>query len=607
MKKTWNTINSALNRGRQINALPKEFIHNNITITDPPLIADTFNEFFVNVGTRLSSMIVLNNDTLTFENFLTTPVRSIFTLKQVSENEILNIINSMENKKSSGQDDLSNKLIKSIKNEISRSLTLIINQSLTTGIFPEALKISKVKPLFKNGDTNLLSNYRPISLLPTISKIFERVLHDQLYQYFLDNNLMAEEQYGFRKQHSTELATVKLIDNIISEMDMHKTPIAIFIDLSKAFDTLHINTLLEKLKFYGIKGCALTLFRNYFSNRYQYVKTDDVESSLLEVKTGIPQGSILGPLIFSIYINDLVKVSNIFKFLMYADDTTIYFSLEDLQDNKAFIINKELEKVNVWLKLNKLTINTEKTKFIIFHNQWKIVNPLQLQINNKILVPVESFTFLGVILDSNLSWHNHIDMVATKLSKVIGTINRLKHIFPRYILLTIYNSLIASHINYGSLVWGSKYKRIEKLQKRAIRTITNSNYIAHTEPLFKQLGLLKMQDMFYMKILKFLHKLYSHSLPHYFVRYVDVTQQRDIEYNLRPHALPLPPIKHVYAESCLSYQIVMLLNSTDPLIITKLIGQTHSFKGFHKYVLLKFLENYELECNLRDCFVCNRI
>ena len=313
------------------------------------------------------------DSTLDFTDYLNNPTVHHFNFNTITESETLSIINKLKNKNSSGKDEISNKLLKSIKDEIAKPLTIIINQSLKTGVFPDALKIAKVKPLYKKGDNFCLNNYRPISLLPTISKIFERVMFTQLYSYLNANNLLSEQQYGFRSQHSTELACVKLVDYITTEMDnikKIKTPTAIFLDLSKAFDTLNFNILLNKLHYYGIDGISLSLIKSYLTDRFQYVQSENSESDLLEIKTGIPQGSILGPLFFSIMINDLVNSSNKFKFLMYADDTTIYFNLEDFPiENREVLINNELEKVNKWLKLNKLAVNVDKTKSMLFHKR----------------------------------------------------------------------------------------------------------------------------------------------------------------------------------------------------------------------------------------------
>ena len=199
--------------------------------------------------------------------------------------------------------------------------------------------------------------------LPTLSKVFERVIFNQLYLYLDHNNLLSEEQYGFRANHSAELAAIKLADYIVQEIDRKLTPVNIYIDLSKAFDTLNFDILLYKLHYYGITDIALKLLNSYMSNRKQYVKYNVNESGFKEIKTGVPQGSILGPLLFSIYINDLSTISNTFKCIMYADDTTIYFNTEDFpKDNLAKHITTELDKVDVWLKHNKLSLNVEKTK-----------------------------------------------------------------------------------------------------------------------------------------------------------------------------------------------------------------------------------------------------
>ena len=200
---------------------------------------------------------------------------------------------------------------------------------ITTGVFPDSFKISKIILLFKMGDSSLLSNYRPISLLPTISKIFERILYNQLYEYFNSNNLLAEQQYGFRSNHSTEYAAVKFVDHISKEMESGNTPAALYIDLSKAFDTLSFDILLYKLTHYGIKDNAFKLLKSYLTDRKQFVVFNNQNSETTDITTGIPQGSILGPLFFSICINDLISVSDKLKFAMYADDTTIYFKRTD--------------------------------------------------------------------------------------------------------------------------------------------------------------------------------------------------------------------------------------------------------------------------------------
>ena len=612
MKKTWATINETLNRNRRSNDFPLEFIVNNESITDTKDIANHFNNFFSNIGTNLSSSIKLEDRNAAFTDYLHNPTDHRFTFSQINERKVLSIINKLKNKTSSGKDGISNKLLKSIKSEISEAIAIIINQSILTGIFPDQLKLAKVKPLYKKGDNCCLNNYRPISLLPTLSKIFERVMYKQLYQYFNENKLLCEQQYGFRSQHSTELAALKLVDYIIKEMDCNKkvkTPVALFLDLSKAFDTLTFDILLAKLKHYGVHGKSLALIKHYLTNRSQYVQFENQESCIMEIKTGIPQGSILGPLFFSILINDLVNSSKMLSFLMYADDTTIYFNLEDFPvHNRHIEINRELDKVNTWLKVNKLSLNVEKTKCMLFHKRRQL-NPIQFSINGRDIDVVSHFNYLGIILDENISWKKHVAMITNKLSKISGVLHRLKYIYPQNILETIYKSLFVPHLNYGLLLWGRNLDSIAKFQKRAIRTITNSNFIVHSEPLLKELKLLNVYDMHDLKILKFMYKLYHNELPIYFDNYRPFLEKIETPYNLRPAPIPVPQVTHVYAEDRLVYKLVEMQNklaASYESILIKLDDITFSQLGFSKYVTNIMLERYSYNCFLNVCRTCGR-
>ena len=327
----------------------------------------------MDIGESLASnMEQFDNHELSYKTYLQTPHVQNCKYQLIDENATIKAIDYIENKSSSGHDGISNILLKYVKLEISKPLTPIINQMITTRIFPDSLKIAKIIPIYKKGEPTDLSNYKPISLLTTISKIFERVIYTQLQEYLNRNNLLAEQQYGFHPNHSTEYAAVKLVDYISNKMDDHKIPGTIFIDLSKAFDALSYDILLYKLKFYEISGVEYKLLSSYLSNRKQYVMFNNKNSEFTEIRTGVPQGSILGPLLFSIYINDLITVSNKLNFIIYADDTTIYFDLEDFEkDNFEHQINDELKRVNIWLKLNKLTLNTTKTKSMVFYRKQK--------------------------------------------------------------------------------------------------------------------------------------------------------------------------------------------------------------------------------------------
>ena len=375
LKGTWRIINDILGRNSSGKSLPEI---DNTKVDNKVDIAIAFNEYIMNIGEKLAGDIHYTGS-LSFENYLKKSKENEFSFSQITEMQVETVIDNLSNKHSSGVDGISTYLLKECKTSLIPALTLIINQTLSTGIFPEKLKMAKVVPLFKNGTNTVISNYRPISLLPAMSKVFEKIIYNQLYQYFDSNNLFYKSQYGFRKNHSTELAALELIDRIKCDLDKGNVPI--FLDLSKAFDTLDHSILLKKLSFYGVKNKALDLFKNYLNGRKQYVNVYNIHSHLQTIKTGVPQGSILGPLLFLIYINDISNASNFFDMIKYANDSTIYKSIEKSNlDTSLANINTELDKIADWLKLNKLSLNVKKSKHIVFHNRWKRVPDLNLEI-----------------------------------------------------------------------------------------------------------------------------------------------------------------------------------------------------------------------------------
>ena len=245
--------------------------------------------------------------------------------------------------------------------------------------------------------------------------------------------MLFKNQYGFRTGHSTEMTSLELVDKILSFMDDGDTPIVIFSDLSKAFDTLNHNILLHKLKHHGLSKNSTGLIKNYLENKTQYVNFNDVTSDHHKISTGVPQGPILGPLLFLIYGNDLHKSSKLFQFILFADDTAL-LTKEGINNN---LINRELCKISIWCKVNELSLNVPKSKCILFHQpQKKMIEP-EIIINKNKIDCVNNFNFLGLLFNTHLNWNNHIDHISLKISRVIGILTRLRHTIPIYVLLLL--------------------------------------------------------------------------------------------------------------------------------------------------------------------------
>ena len=429
-----------------------------------------------------------------------------FLIAHISNEEVLDIVNSLSNK-ATGPYSVPLKLLILISDLIIIPLCNIINMSLFSGIYPDKLKIVKVIPTHKGGSTQDLNNFRFISLLCIFDKIIEKIIHARLYEFLELHNILYVNQFGFRKNNSTIFALMQITEKIKESIDSGKFGCGIFIDLRKAFDTVNHDILLHKLDHYGIRGSILNWFKSYLTNRKQYVDINGESSKIKEISCGVSQSSVLGPLLFLLYINDLPNIS------LFADDTNIYYESNSLQDLEKKI-NKELGKLQLWLNVNRLSLNISKTNYIIFHPFNK---PLNQNITLKIRKKSQQnyIKYLGVIIAYNIS---------CKISRAIGVMYKLSPFLKSTMLRNVYYSLIYSHIVYGIQVWGSAGKteidKILVLQKRAIRLISNKakrpvtpGPLASTNPMFLKLEILKVNDIFTLHLSKFIYKCLIQETP----------------------------------------------------------------------------------------------
>ena len=475
--------------------MPNDF---SLRIDDAKQIAEYFNSFFSSVGQRYSVADSFRGNVVNPLDYMSSVnVSDSLFLLPTSEKEIIETCMSMKSKSSSGHDGISNKLLKLIIHNIANPLCHIFNRSFLTGRFPDQYKIVKVIPIHKSEDKLNPNNYRPISLLSAISKVLEKLVYKRVISFIERHNLICPEQYGFLKGRSTEHAILDIIHKIAYAIETRKITLGVFLDLSKAFDTIPHHILIKKLARYGIRGVAGCWFNSYLSNRTQYVQTEKATSSCQTITFGVPQGSVLGPLLFLLYINDLPSISSIMNYLLFADDTSGLFSAPTL-DELFHTVNNELYNLSTWFAANKLTVNVSKTYSAIFltrqkkkHVEFCPTSHL-LKLNDLPIKNVNCVKFLGFQLDDNLTFKNHLNQTRVKLSQGIYALSQAAKIVSTRELKLLYSALILPYLNYGLLAWGGKcktktpYKILEsgesldpmnalsdiyKLQKSALRIV----------------------------------------------------------------------------------------------------------------------------------------
>lgn len=514
MRSTWEIINVEKGKTKRGNCVQSLMVENKV-IRNQNKIANAFNKFFISIAdsTILNKNVCSNQELPTPIDYLidsfNLPVNKM-KWQYASTQEITRIIKSLKTKNSTGYDEISNRIIKVSLPFIVSPLTYICNKILSTGVFPDRLKYATVKPLFKKGETQNMANYRPISLLTSFSKIIEKLMYARLINHIESNNILAQEQYGFRSHSSTEQAAFSLMNSILSAMNNKLMVGGLFCDLQKAFDCVNHKILLEKLIFYGIEGKFKSLIESYLMDRYQRVvignKFDSRSFSEWEViKCGVPQGSILGPLFFLFYINDLPSISNKKnKTVLFADDTSIIIT--DVNKLELEInLKQTLKDIDTWFNANLLALNFKKSQYIEFRSK-NCYNITPMTIDDEIKLPkVKETKFLGLIIDDTITWKQHINYVINKIARSCYALRNIKHFIPLDTLKVIYFAHIHSILSYGIIFWGnaSYACNVFRLQKKAMRIIANFGPRESCRHLFEKFEILSFYSQFIYSLILF--------------------------------------------------------------------------------------------------------
>ena len=610
-KQTWKVIREIIGSKKQKDQLPDFFRSDGRIISDYLEIANGFNNFFSQVGPNLASEIGVSE--LHYESYLGRSNPISFEFSRISEIDILKICKQLKPKVSSGADFISNKLLKQIAPIIITPLHYLINLSLETGYVPHKLKIAKIVPVFKDGDCHDYNNYRPISLLSSFAKLLEKIVARQLIGFLNYHNLLYKHQYGFRANHNTSQPVLHFADKIYNSLNQKPSAntLAIFIDLKKAFDTVDHLTLLKKMEFYGVRGNANAWFESYLNEREQFVAINGVESDREKIVCGVPQGSVLGPLLFLLFINDLPNATDFFT-LLFADDTT--FQLSGVEIELLFTTaNTELQKASQWFKANKLTLNVKKTKFMLFCEKATNIDlqTLNLKIGDKCIDQVGSsckdkyFKFVGHVIDDKMTWQGHVEHICKKLASSNYAINTTKNFIPLKLRKLLYYSLFDSHLNYGNLLWGcASNKLIDKidiLQKKCIRNVALKPYKAHTEPLFKEHSIIKLSDKISYCRSVFMHQYRNNKLPESFSNiFTDIISTDELQTRHNDYNYVNKPALKKCLENFPFKKIILNWNSLD--IDLKSTAEIDEFQQLLKQ---KYLSGYscDIEC-VGPCYSC---
>ncbi len=540
-KKVWEVIKDTMGKKKERDSINK-IIVNDTEIVDNTKIANEFNLHFSNLGPNLCPLIPESE--VNFRDYLPPRNPNTFFFNPLIPADIKKYILSFKPKKSIDDNSINMFLLKQIAEEISKPLCHIFNLSLSSGQFPDLMKISRTIPIFKGGLAYLLDNYRGVSLICNFSKILEKIVYERLLRFLNDNNILHNSQFGFRTGVSTTHAILNMVNMITDSLASGGMALAVLLDVRKCFDLIDRDILLVKLENYGVRGIALSWFKDYFSNRKQRVHVNGFVSEILcTMDLGVLQGSIMGVILFLCFINDIFYCSNDINSNLFCDDNGCLIRARNF-DELIAKCTTELPKLISWYNANRLLIHPQKTKGILYTSPRSKISrdlfnqslnfPVALDMNNHYenlpekITPLDmipnnkedSAKLLGLMLDNKLNFKPHFKKMHANVAKAVFSLTQMKNILDKAHLKLLYDSYIKSNIQYGSCFFfmASAHVRapIFKLQKRAIRTICGVGHLAPTAQLFRDEGILPFDQLIRYNIIKLMFQYKAGKLPEVF-------------------------------------------------------------------------------------------
>ena len=520
------------------------------------------NRYFVEAAAILTNGLSLPPPYM----FLSPPAQFTCYLHPTNMHEVLNIIKRLKNK-CNVLLDISPALIKENAEVFSQQLSCLYNMSIIETIFPSLLKVGRITPVHKSGSVVVVDNYRPISVLPIISKVFERLTLDRMMSFITTHDIFSPSQFGFRKGRNTTQAVIKLLSHVTSAYHNREYSACFFLDLRKAFDTVNHRILLEKLWHYGFRGVSHEYLKSYFQNRKQYVYLNNMSSDLMPITAGVPQGSILGPLCFILFINDLPLYVDAFT-VLFADDAAFVVKSTTLSGlyHKIVKLFHDLEK---YLNMNNLIPNSNKSKLMMFNSR-TVQDMPEFAFAGSIIEWVREYKYLGLTLTSNISFARHISNISLNISRISGTLSGLVNHVPVSILLKLYYALAYPHLMGHIVVWGASpvlhlrtlNVRINNLLRLILRVPwENGRPTVSNDDLYQLLGVLKVDSVFRLNLFKFLKQLLDGKFPEFYdVLLRPYHSLRN--YNTRGGIFRQPHLSCEVERRALSHQLIALYNET---------------------------------------------